>query len=144
VSYQPRKVKPGQCGGPSDPYDEAAFQYLLGVERRRSDRSGRPFFLVLIGSPEDSGEEFRIEPELAVTLFSRLSNCLRETDFMGWYQSGHLAGAVLTELGEGARVDALEIVKRKVSGDLFEGLPSDVAHRLQVRVSRYPKAGAGE
>lgn len=145
MSYQPQKVKRGQCGGQSDPYDEAAFQYLLGVEQRRSDRSGRPFLLILIGRPEVPGEESRIDPEVAVTLFSRLSNSLRETDFIGWYQFGHLAGAVLTELGEGARLDILEIVRHKVSGDLFEGLPSDVARRLRVQVSRYPtlEAGAG-
>jgi hypothetical protein len=137
--------KRSQPSGPLEPYDERTFQYLLGLEQRRSDRSGRPFVLVLVDTGTDGNSRARIDPEVATTIFSGLSQCLRETDFLGWYEDGRRAGAVLTELGDGPGSDSRELINEKVlTRGFLERLPSDVARQLQIQVTRYPTPDAAE
>ena len=81
-------------------YNESAFRYFLSVERNRSERSGQSFGLVLVDQKTRPGGSRRLDTEIAAKLFSGLSLCLRETDFIGWYQESAVAGAVLTHLGD--------------------------------------------
>jgi hypothetical protein len=113
-------------------YNEEAFRYFWALERERCRRSGRPFLLVLVDL-EDPQENGRIDPPVASKLFSALRLCLRETDFMGWYREGRVAAAVLTELGDGP-TDVCRLVGQRIRAVLRDGLPSDVARRLHVRV----------
>lgn len=113
-------------------YNEQAFRYFLAIERKRSERSGRPLLLLLVDLKEQSGRSVRMDPMVALKLFSGLWLCLRETDFVGWYREERVAGAVLTELREGSRTEVSRLVSQRVSGVLRECLPSDVARRLRV------------
>ena len=119
-------------------YNEQAFRYFLAIERKRSERSGCPFLLLLVDLKEQSGVSVRIDPMVALTLFSALWLCLRETDCVGWYREERVAGAVLTELGDRRPTEVCRLVGQRVSGVLCEGLPSNVAHRLHVRVYHHP------
>ena len=133
-----RKV--GAQGANPKPYDERTFRYLHALEQRRSNRSGRPFVLVLVGLK--AGLTGPLEPAIATTIFSALSRCLRETDFIGWYDQDRRAGAVLTELGGDGSADALKVVHEKViTRGLLEYLPDDLKARLELRVARYPATG---
>jgi hypothetical protein len=115
-------------------YNEEAFQYFLAIERTRSERSGRPFLLLLVDLVEQPGVSARIDPMVAPKLFSALWLCLRESDFIGWYREERVAGAVLTELGDGPATEVSCLVGQKIGRVLRERLPSDVARRLRVRV----------
>jgi len=127
--------------GSSEPYDEQTFRYLLDVEQRRSDRSGRPFVLVLVHAEAKRDSEARIDPEVATTIFSGLSRCLRETDFFGWYEDGRRAGAVLTELGDTARSDiSKSLIENVMTRGLLEQLSPDVVGMLRIEVCPYPGA----
>jgi hypothetical protein len=79
-----------------------------------------------------------LNPEIDVVtagkLFSILSGCLRETDFIGWYRDGRVAGAVLTQHGEPDRDDLSEVVRRRVGKALEKHFPPDRPRGLQVRV----------
>src|SRR5436189_3706941 len=83
-------------------YDEGAFRYFLALEQQRSTRSGRAFLLVLVYLKGKAGAGARIDTTLAAPLFGRLWRCFRESDFIGWYREGRVAGAVLTELRKDA------------------------------------------
>lgn len=120
-------------------YNEEAFRYFLALERHRSRRSGRAFVLLLVELTAQPGASARIDPDVVSELFSALSLCLRETDFVGWYREESVAGAVLTELGDRARADVCRLVGQRVSGALGERLPSSTARRLQVRVYQHPE-----
>jgi hypothetical protein len=121
-------------------YNEQAFRYFLAIERKRSERSGCPFLLLLVDLKEQSGASVRIDPMVAPKLFSALWLCLRETDCVGWYREERVAGAVLTELGDRRPTEVCRLVGQRISGVLCEGLPSNVAHRLQVRVNQHPES----
>jgi hypothetical protein len=120
-------------------YNEQAFRYLLAIERKRSERSGCPFLLLLVELKDQEGASARLDPMVANTLFSDLWRCLRETDCVGWYHEERVAGAVLTELGNGRAMEVSSLIGKRVSARLYEHLPSDVARRLRVRIYQHPE-----
>ena len=72
-------------------------------------------------------------------IFSCLTRCLRDTDFIGWYEDGFRAGAVLTELGEGSQADVRQVVHEKVmTRGFFAPLPAEVVRELHLEVCLYP------
>src|SRR5712691_8070298 len=120
-------------------YNEQAFRYLLAIERKRSERSGCPFLLLLIDLKEQERASARFDSRMASSLFSNLWTCLRETDFVGWYREAYVAGAVLIELGDRRPTEASRLIGQRVRERLYERLPSDVARRLRVRINQQPE-----
>jgi hypothetical protein len=127
--------------GFGDVYNEEAFHYFLEIERKRSELSNRRFLLMLI----DIKKHPRIDAVTADKLFSVLSTCVRETDFIGWYREGRVAGAVLTQHKETGRDDRSDEVHQRIGEALRQGLPRELARQLQARVYQIPsqiKAGS--
>lgn len=120
-------------------YNEEAFQYFLAIERKRSERLGRPLLLLLVDLTERSGVSGRIDPRIARKLFSGLCLCLRETDVIGWYREARVAGAVLAEPRDETRMEVSRLVVQRVRQVLSERLPVNVVRRLQMHVCHYPE-----
>jgi hypothetical protein len=125
-------------GRPSDAYNEEAFRYFLEIERRRSEKSGRPFLLLLLDLRRPGGTSSLMSSALANELFARLAGCLRETDFVGWYRDMRIVGAVLTQRPDKPQGDFCEQVARRVRQALSERFEPHVSSRLQVCVHRSP------
>jgi hypothetical protein len=117
-------------------YNEEAFHYFLAIERRRADRSETPFLLILVDLPTPEGRA-PIGPLLARQLFRGLSRAAGETDFIGWYRHGRIAGAVLVEVSDGAREELDCLVGQRALSALRQCLPPAAARRLQLRVYRH-------
>jgi hypothetical protein len=132
-------------GGPGRTYDEETFRYFLSVEEERSHRSSRPLLLLLVDlKKEDPGMPgTRFEHGIAGQLFTALWACLRETDFVGWYLDGQVAGAVLTHIGDTAQADVSALISQRVGNALRGSLPPRVASRLRVLVHQLPTATDG-
>ena len=83
--------------GPSPYLGTGIHPEMLRLERRRTERSGRAFMFVLI-----SCDEFRSKGEdiLLDRVIAALSQATRETDTLGWYESGVTLGILMTEIGE--------------------------------------------
>ena len=120
-------------------YSEQGFRDLLTTERKRFERSGCPFLLLMVDLKEQDGGSAHLDSMVAGNIFSNLRLCLRETDSVGWYHEEHVAGAVLTELGDRRPLEVSSLIGRKVSETLSERLPSDVARRLRVRIYQHPE-----
>lgn len=118
-------------------YNQEAFRYFLANERRRSELSNRPFLLLLVDlqQPQLNG---RIAAPVATKLFAGLTECLRDTDVIGWYHEGRVAGAVLTHVEDASSTDVSGEIRRRVGRLLSDQLPSSIAARLQVRVYQLP------
>src|SRR5439155_9556218 len=100
--------------GDGEAYNEQAFHYLLDLERKRAAISNRPFLVLLVEfSSHAGGAPSDIDGVTAGKLFSILAQCLRETDFIGWYDEPRVAGAVLTQNGETDWDEATETVPRR-------------------------------
>src|SRR2546430_8271932 len=132
TEHLPLPPTPGEGARLGQAYNEQAFRYLLAIERKRSERSGCPFLLLLIDLKEQEGASTRLDSMVANTLFSNLWFCLRETDFVGWYREEHVAGAVLIELGNRRPTEDSRMIGERVSARLYERLPSGIDRRLQV------------
>jgi hypothetical protein len=125
-------------------YNEAAFTYFLEIERKRAERSKRRFLLLLADFNGQSGSGNRMEPAIAASVLTGLGRCLRDTDVVGWYEDGRVAGAVLTERTTGHDERAVQIVRERVTSALSEALPRNMAARLQVRVYSEMPSGVRE
>jgi hypothetical protein len=86
----------------------------------------------------ESDIDARIDRRTADRLFSALSLCLRETDFIGWYREHRSIGAVLTQDSNAAAAGIPDPVARRVHLSLQEILPAAVAPRLQLRIYQLP------
>lgn len=70
----------------------------------------------------------------ASAVFAGLRLCLRETDIVGWYRTNRAAGAVLTELGDGALAETAPPVGQRVKATISRHLPQDSAREPQVTI----------
>lgn len=121
-------------------YNEETFRYFLAIERKRAERSGCPFLLLLVELKEREGAGGRIDSIIGDDIFSSLSLSLRDSDFVGWYRETLVVGAVLTELGDGHLTEVSRRIAQRVSEMLATRLPQNVASCLQVQISQAPPA----
>jgi hypothetical protein len=124
-------------------YNEEAFLYFLEIERRRAEQSGLPFLLLLIDFKKHPGMNPRMNGA-AEKLFSTLSSCVRETDFIGWYHEGTVAGAVLTQHSDAPIRELPDVVSQRITAALRGALPREMAERLRVTVHQLPMTVKGE
>jgi hypothetical protein len=124
-------------------YVEEAFRYLLAIERKRAERSGRPFFLLLVDLKRASTGSVSMDADVASIVFRGLATVLRDTDFTGWYREGRIVGAVLAQLSDLGNAELTHVVGQRVRDELLARLPSRVAERLQIRVFQVPRSSRG-
>jgi hypothetical protein len=125
---------PAVADCPHQPYSEDAFRYFLGLERKRAERSGRSLLLLLVNLATDADGGQSIAADVTSKLFSGLSLCVRDVDFIGWYRHGRVAGAVLTQGADSPALESSGQIVQRVTEIVGKGLPAGVATRLQVRV----------
>src|SRR5579859_1281016 len=92
---------------------EDAFVSMLYLERRRVERAGGRFVLVLV----DVSHNLKVQSNKERTvqaLTKSLSESTRETDIIGWYSQHNLIGVIGTELGDAPN----KIVQEKFLGRL--------------------------
>ena len=130
----------GRAGGA---FNEEMFHHFLAIETRRSERSNRPFLLLLIDLKQEPGTDTTIDSTAAARLFEGLSQCLRETDFVGWYLEQQIVGAVLTQFEGGSGTEFAQVVRQRLRAVLRGTVASDPFRRLQLRVSQRPPALKG-
>ena len=95
---------------------EKTFRYLLQAERKRSERTGHDHYILLVYRIDDNGMVVRMDSQVADEIFDALARGLRETDYIGWYREGHIAGGVLTVVGPDSIGDVHERLGRRLQG----------------------------
>jgi len=90
------KSQPQNLLDPQEVLSEEAFRRMISQERKRSERSQRPFVLLLI----DTGRSQPGDKQGCVLLdmLSALRGATRETDVTGWYTTNSVMGVVFTEI----------------------------------------------
>jgi lipopolysaccharide/colanic/teichoic acid biosynthesis glycosyltransferase len=75
---------------------EEVFRRMISLERKRSERTQRPFVLLLMdtGHTQPTEENGRI----LLDILSALETATRETDVMGWYEQNSAVGVMFTEI----------------------------------------------
>jgi hypothetical protein len=116
-------------------YNEAAFRHFLAVDRSRAQRSQRCLYLVLVALRQSMGRRAKLTDATAAALFRGLGSSVREVDFVGWYQEGHVAGAVLAQ-GVKASDEVAPLIASRVLPAVSKHLPAAQSRNLRVRVVR--------
>lgn len=118
---------------------EGTFREMLGLERRRSQRSHKPFLLMLIGIDPLVEDLNGQTPRVLRRIISALSQCTRETDISGWYATGRTLGVIFTELGGVEPSSLVGVLRSKVLQALARGLSSDQVELMRVSFHLFPE-----
>jgi lipopolysaccharide/colanic/teichoic acid biosynthesis glycosyltransferase len=118
------KAKPFPAGGNGTPRQlpallpEPFFIRALSLERKRAERSRRPFVLMLV-APAEASRNGAGALDLARAAAAILP-AIRETDVAGWYSQDAALGVIFAELGSTDRPAALAALRQKTAAILQE------------------------
>lgn len=116
-------------------YREKIFDDMLQRERKRTERSQKPFAMILVHIKHlVKSKAKKSIRNLSVVL----EECFREIDVKGWYKDGSDIGIICPEV-EHSSVDAL---KKKVESALDKALPPSFYEELTVSYICFPHANA--
>ena len=114
---------------------EAAFHRMISLERKRSERSRKPFLLMLVDMGD--GRSLRNREALG-TILVALTSVTRETDLAGWYENDRVVGAMFTEIGSVERAILSTMITR-VSDTLKRALSTDQFSQVNLSFHMYPE-----
>lgn len=116
---------------------EAEFLRALCFERKRTERSGRPFVLMLF----EAGRLLET-PEVGEQMAAALLTSIRDTDLIGWYKRGDSMAALFTEITDPSVAE--EAIFPKVLNALGERLPSEILEQVRITVHHFPEDPGGK
>jgi lipopolysaccharide/colanic/teichoic acid biosynthesis glycosyltransferase len=117
--------------------NEGAFHRMISLERKRTERSRKPFLLMLL----DMGERlqpYKNEKSLDKILLA-LSLSTRETDVTGWYKNNSVVGVMFTELGVDDPNSALTTMMTRVSETLRTNLSAQQFNQISISFHLFPE-----
>jgi lipopolysaccharide/colanic/teichoic acid biosynthesis glycosyltransferase len=120
----------------SELLSEELFIKQLGVERKRTERSGRRFVLMLL----DPGRlvRGRERTETLERVILALTNSIRETDLRGWYAKS-VIGVIFTEIGTADGTHVAKALLNKVTAALCGALTIEDMNEISVSFHIYPE-----
>lgn len=124
------------CHGSKKIPSEEEFTGMLLRERRRTDRSGKPFLLMQL----DIDKSLRSDP--SGTLLERtwrlLCSSIRETDIPGWHKEWSVLGILFTDLNPNWSVPVTEVISTKIHSALATQLTAAEMKQISVNLDIYP------
>lgn len=118
-------------------YSERYFNEILRLERKRTERSGRPFILVLL----DVSEYGEIAGRGRFTEISKaICSLTRDIDVKGWYSSGRIIGLILLETSGSP---AAKRVGEKLKSEIVRALGEKDAASVRISFHLYPEEKPG-
>jgi lipopolysaccharide/colanic/teichoic acid biosynthesis glycosyltransferase len=117
--------------------DEDSFQRMISLERKRSERSRKPFLLMLLdmGENQPSPENGRILGQI----LAALSLATRETDTTGWYRNNAAVGVMYTELGIDDRSSIISAMMTRVTETLRKNLSLQQFSQVSISFYLFPE-----
>src|SRR6266478_461184 len=116
---------------------EVTFLQALCLERKRAERSRRPFVLMLL-DPGKSSLKATGDAVLSKTV-SALFSVIRETDVAGWYKDETLLGVILSELGPAAKNSIVAVLQAKITAALRSRLNAEELSRIHISFHCFPE-----
>ena len=117
------------------PLTEEFFHSALVLERRRAERSRKPFVLMLLDTHLTNGGSGKLLKEVSEVLASST----RETDLLGWYKNAAVLGVIFTELGSEEPSTVCQILQKKAEAVLRSNLGVEAARRLAMSFHFFPE-----
>jgi lipopolysaccharide/colanic/teichoic acid biosynthesis glycosyltransferase len=111
-----------------------AFKRRFSVERKRTERSGKPFLLMLL----ETGQPYRDGSNLFGSAISALLATTRETDAVGWYKNQSTLGVIFTELVIYDMSSLLSTMLSRVSNILRDNVTFEQFNQISVSFHFFP------
>jgi lipopolysaccharide/colanic/teichoic acid biosynthesis glycosyltransferase len=135
-------VGDGPFAGNSEPtsardiLNEVTFHRMILLERRRTERSHKPFLLMLL----DLGNHLPSEAagKNLYKLLGTLSASTRETDTAGWYKNNCVVGIMFTEIALDDRGSIVNTMIARLSEILRTHLSLEQFNRVSVSFHVFP------
>jgi lipopolysaccharide/colanic/teichoic acid biosynthesis glycosyltransferase len=124
--------------GPAGIFSQEHFARTLFIERKRTERSGRSFALMLLESSQLLKPE--ADPEALELILHALSCSTRDTDAIGWHKEGSALGVIFTELG--ANADGRSVARAllvKITTALTSALSIDQMNAVRLKFHVFPE-----
>jgi len=117
--------------------NEDAFRRMISLERKRSERSRKPFVLMLL----DMGNQHPSESSRQALrkVATALSLTARETDLTGWYRNDCAVGVMFTEIGFTDRSATLSTMITRVSNTLRANLIAEELNQISISFHVFPE-----
>ena len=116
---------------------EDMFRKILCWERKRAERSGRRFLLMLVHV--ESVLQVNPGERRLYDVVSAFSRCTRETDISGWYQDGAVLGVIFTEIREEDRNALQRLISARVAATLGARLVAEQLDRIHFTFHFFPE-----
>ena len=115
---------------------EEAFKQMISVERKRTERSRKPFLLMLL----ETGERRTSEKngKILANILSALLASTRETDVIGWYENECIVGVMFTDLVIDDKNSILSTMLARVSNILQGNLTFEQFNRISISFHFFP------
>jgi exopolysaccharide biosynthesis polyprenyl glycosylphosphotransferase len=114
-----------------------SFQRMLALERKRSERSRKPFLLMLV----DLGERLpsASNGKASDNILSVLSLATRVTDVIGWYKDDSVIGILFTEVVIEDRSTIMGTMMTRISTLLSKALSPEQLNQVSISLHLFPE-----
>jgi lipopolysaccharide/colanic/teichoic acid biosynthesis glycosyltransferase len=114
-------------------YSEEFFHIMLAMERKRTERSGKPILFVTldIGDILDSLSKKDITRDISLVLHATT----RDIDIKGWFKSGKKIGVIYTEMTKSGK----EPIMKRIHYNLGLVFGHDNAPKIEVAYASFPR-----
>ncbi len=131
LAGQPARIRP------TERLTEETFHTLLALERRRAERSRKPFVLILLDA------EAIVQETSGANLFDRLTcavlDATRETDLVGWYKQGCILGIIFTEVSVSEKNPVTQILTAKIVKSLHDSVDRRFVSKVIITAHLFPE-----
>jgi exopolysaccharide biosynthesis polyprenyl glycosylphosphotransferase len=117
--------------------DEYSFQEMIAFERKRSERSGKAYALVLVSTHESVVAQNK-EP-LLNRVYEVLAKLTRDTDVTGWHKEGSVIGVIFTDIPAQDKRVVISTVLARVTDSLNENLSAEDSNQISISIDCYPE-----
>src|SRR6266436_9657009 len=122
----------------AETFQEETFCNMLTLERRRAERSRKPFILMLLDATVFSATGSADKVMCAMT--SVVLKSTRETDLVGWYKDGVILGIIFTEVSLESGSPITDVLRSKIVNALHVELSGECTSRLAITVHLFPES----
>jgi lipopolysaccharide/colanic/teichoic acid biosynthesis glycosyltransferase len=116
--------------------NEEAFQRMIAIERKRTERSRKPFLLMLLDAGDRQGSENKGQALRSIVPALLLST--RETDVIGWYKDRSTVGVIFTGLLADDKHSILTTILTRVSITLRGKLTFEQFNHVGISFHLFP------
>ena len=141
ASYDPKRTDTpleADSSGTHHVLMELAFQRMIAIERKRTERSKDAFLLILFeaGRHQGSGKAKEVLDSVASALLASI----RDTDVIGWHTNGKILGLVCTGLPmkDKARNSVPSVILNRVTTTLKGALMSGQFNQVTISFHLFP------